>query len=141
MMGPVFRSRRGRLALFPPRAVRALRLGYVHLLLPSPTLQRAALGPDALVRSAPRAGFYAVVTRGLLACRRWGVWYDGLFLARALLSEVLLWMAPPGSPTTEDTHGILRIETKRNTTRMSTTMSTTTWGPLVPTTTTTTYDI
>lgn len=35
------------------------------------------------------------------------------FAARVLLSEVLLWMAPPpGSPTTEDIHGMLRIETK-----------------------------
>ncbi|OBT94070.1 hypothetical protein VE01_07086 [Pseudogymnoascus verrucosus] len=115
MMGPVFRSRRGRLALLPPRAVRAQSLGRLPLLLPSSTLQRAALGPDALVCPAPRAGFYAVVMSVAgVSTVGWMVrWMAYFFAARVLLSEVLLWMAPPpGSPTTEDIHGMLRIETK-----------------------------
>ncbi|ELR10179.1 hypothetical protein GMDG_04572 [Pseudogymnoascus destructans 20631-21] len=148
MMGPVFRSRRGRLALLPPRAVRAQSLGRLPLLLPSPTLQRAALGPDALVCPVPRAGFYAIVMSvagvSTVGCMvRWMAY----FFARVILSEVLSWMAPPGSPpqkTYMECYALRQntLETKRKTTRMSsTTMSTTTWGLLVPTTTATTYDI
>ncbi|OBT70236.1 hypothetical protein VE03_00054 [Pseudogymnoascus sp. 23342-1-I1] len=86
MMGSVFRSRRGRLALFPSRAVRARWLGRVSLLLPSSTLQRAALGPDALVCPAPSAGFYAIVMRVAGVSIDGGVVYGtmALFLARAL---------------------------------------------------------